>query len=86
MDPVPGGTTKFYARRFAHETVIHRADATFAVGAQFTVDQEVAFDALDEWIELGSRGTGRVMLGRSRSLCDERRVGCPADGTVGEDR
>ena len=31
-------------------------------------------------------GIGRVMLGRSRSLCDERRVGCPADGTVGEDR
>jgi len=33
--PVPGGTTKFYARRFAHETVIHRADAVLAVGAEF---------------------------------------------------
>jgi Mycothiol maleylpyruvate isomerase N-terminal domain len=36
--PVPGGSTKFYARRFAHETVIHRADATLAVGAEFTVE------------------------------------------------
>jgi uncharacterized protein (TIGR03083 family) len=52
--PVSGGTTTFYARRFAHETVIHRADATLAVGAEFTVDEEVALDALDEWMELGS--------------------------------
>jgi uncharacterized protein (TIGR03083 family) len=52
--PVPGGTTKFSARRFAHETVIHRADAPLAVGAAFTVDEEVAVDALDEWMELGS--------------------------------
>ncbi len=49
--PVPGGTTKFYARRFAHETVIHRADATLAIGAEFTLDEEVA---LDKWMELGS--------------------------------
>jgi uncharacterized protein (TIGR03083 family) len=52
--PVPGGSTKFYARRFTHETVIHRADATLAVGAEFTLDEEVALDALDEWMELGS--------------------------------
>lgn len=52
--PVPGETTRFYARRFAHETVIHRADATLAVGAEFTLDEEVALDALDEWMELGS--------------------------------
>jgi uncharacterized protein (TIGR03083 family) len=52
--PVPGGTTEFYARRFAHETVIHRADATLAVGAEFSVDEEVALDALDEWMELSS--------------------------------
>ena len=47
-------TTKFYARRFAHETVIHRADTTLAVGAEFTVNEEVAVDAIDEWMELGS--------------------------------
>ena len=27
------------------------------------MDEEVALDALDEWMELGSRGIGRVMLG-----------------------
>ncbi|HEX2301000.1 MAG TPA: maleylpyruvate isomerase family mycothiol-dependent enzyme, partial [Pseudonocardiaceae bacterium] len=52
--PVPGGTAAFYARRFTHETIIHRADATLALGAEFTVDEQVAVDAVDEWMELGS--------------------------------
>ncbi len=29
-------------------------DATLALGAPFTVGQEVALDAIDEWMELGS--------------------------------
>jgi uncharacterized protein (TIGR03083 family) len=52
--PVPSGTTSFYARRFTHETLIHRADATLAVGARYAVGQDVAVDAIDEWMELGS--------------------------------
>jgi uncharacterized protein (TIGR03083 family) len=52
--PVPGGSTNFYARRFTHETLIHRADATLALGADFTADTDVALDAIDEWMELGS--------------------------------
>ncbi|KIF74482.1 hypothetical protein QR77_11845 [Streptomyces sp. 150FB] len=52
--PVPGGSTEFYARRFTHETVIHRADATLALGAEFSVGQEVALDGVDEWMTLGS--------------------------------
>ncbi len=52
--PIPGETSGFLARRMAHETVIHRADAILALGAEFAVDQEVALDALDEWMELGS--------------------------------
>ncbi len=49
----PGGTPVFWARRMTHETVVHRADAAFAVGADFTVDDEVAIDALDEWMSFG---------------------------------
>lgn len=52
--PVPGGTAAFFARRFTHETVIHRADATLALGAEFILDQDVALDAVDEWMELGA--------------------------------
>ena len=52
--PVPGGTMRFYARRFTHETLIHRADAFLAVGTAFTTDPAVGIDAIDEWMELGS--------------------------------
>ncbi|GAA2708057.1 maleylpyruvate isomerase family mycothiol-dependent enzyme [Micromonospora olivasterospora] len=48
----PGST--FWARRFAHETLMHRLDAALALGAAFTVGEELALDALDEWMELGS--------------------------------
>jgi hypothetical protein len=34
--------------------VIHRVDATLALGTEFTVGEEVALDALHEWMELGS--------------------------------
>ncbi|MGY5135107.1 maleylpyruvate isomerase N-terminal domain-containing protein [Streptomyces nigrescens] len=69
----PGGTPEFWARRMVHETVVHRADADFAIAAAspaprtttpgpapapgvpaFTVAQEVATDALDEWMGFAS--------------------------------
>jgi uncharacterized protein (TIGR03083 family) len=52
--PIPHGAAAFYARRFAHETLIHRADATLALGGEFTAGPDVALDAIDEWMELGS--------------------------------
>jgi uncharacterized protein (TIGR03083 family) len=73
--PVPGGTTKFYARRFTHETLIHRADATLALSAEFIVDKDVALDAVDEWMELSSlpmhfevHPQMRELLGPGRTL------------------
>ncbi len=52
--PIPGGTAAFYARRFAHETAIHRADAMLGLGLPFAIDLAVAVDGIDEWMELGS--------------------------------
>ncbi|MBA2947472.1 maleylpyruvate isomerase family mycothiol-dependent enzyme [Streptomyces himalayensis] len=73
--PVPGQTAEFFARRFAHETLIHGADATLALGGDFTVDREVALDAFDEWMELGSlpemfeyHPEMRELLGPGRTL------------------
>ncbi len=73
--PVPGGTAMFYARRFTHETVMHRADAFLALGEPFAVDQEVAVDGLDEWMELGAlpmhfevHPVTRELLGPGRTL------------------
>ncbi|HEY7052765.1 MAG TPA: maleylpyruvate isomerase family mycothiol-dependent enzyme [Mycobacterium sp.] len=52
--PVPDGTASFYARRFTHETAVHRADATLALGEEYALEPDVAIDGIDEWLELGS--------------------------------
>jgi uncharacterized protein (TIGR03083 family) len=52
--PVAGGGSAFYARRFAQETAVHRADAAIALGLPFTLDPDVASDGVEEWLELGS--------------------------------
>jgi uncharacterized protein (TIGR03083 family) len=49
-----GSPMGFSARRMAHETAIHRSDATLALGAPYTVEPEVAVDGMDEWMTLGS--------------------------------
>jgi uncharacterized protein (TIGR03083 family) len=73
--PLAMAGTPFWARRFAHETLIHRADAALALGAGFVVEEEVAVDALDEWMELGSlpemfdyHPEQRELLGPGRTL------------------
>jgi len=68
------GTASFWARRFAHETLIHRADVTLAVDTEFTVAEDVALDAI-EWMELDSlpkhfeyKPQKRDLLGPGRTL------------------
>ncbi|MFB9909682.1 maleylpyruvate isomerase family mycothiol-dependent enzyme [Allokutzneria oryzae] len=50
--PLPGHRSRFFARRFAHETLVHRADAELALGIEFTAATDVLLDAVDEWLEL----------------------------------
>jgi uncharacterized protein (TIGR03083 family) len=66
--PVPAG---FWIRRMAHETLVHRADAQLAVGAEPepVIEAEVAADAIDEWLTLLTAGA----IGT-----DERTVALPA--------
>jgi uncharacterized protein (TIGR03083 family) len=51
--PVGDGGAAFYARRFTHETAIHRADAALALAVDYTLEPDVAVDGIDEWMELG---------------------------------
>jgi uncharacterized protein (TIGR03083 family) len=53
--PAPAG---FWIRRMAHETLVHRADAQLAAGAQpeSVIGAEVAADAIDEWLTLLAGG------------------------------
>lgn len=52
--PVPGMDGDFWPRRFAHETLVHRADAELALDRPFSADALVVADAIDEWFELGT--------------------------------
>ena len=40
----------FWARRMAHETAVHRADAQIAVGREPDLTPVLAADAIDEWL------------------------------------
>jgi len=55
--PTPAG---FWLRRMAHETLVHRADAQLAAGAEPepVIEAEVAADAIDEWLMLLTGGMG----------------------------
>lgn len=44
----------FWARRMAHETAVHRADAEIAVGRAPDLAAELAADAIDEWLGMMS--------------------------------
>ncbi|MBC2878542.1 MULTISPECIES: maleylpyruvate isomerase family mycothiol-dependent enzyme [Streptomyces] len=73
--PGPVVTTGFWARRMAHETAVHRADAALAAGVRYTLDDAVALDALDEWTAFaalpeayGPRPGAPDLLGPARTL------------------
>ena len=40
----------FWTRRMAHETAVHRADAELALGREFTLEADLAADAISEWL------------------------------------
>jgi uncharacterized protein (TIGR03083 family) len=42
----------FWARRMAHETLVHRVDGELASGTEPVIDPVLATDAIDEWLTL----------------------------------
>ncbi|ARX86693.1 hypothetical protein SMD44_06165 [Streptomyces alboflavus] len=79
--PVPGETSGFFARRFAHESLVHRADAALALGIDFTVlDEAVAVDAVDEWMELGTHPLQLQFFPEKRELLGGEHPALPGDG------
>ncbi|MCQ4214292.1 maleylpyruvate isomerase family mycothiol-dependent enzyme [Streptomyces longispororuber] len=62
----------FWARRMAHETVVHRADAALAAGAAYDVPPELAADAVDEWLQIVTYGQ---RIGFDQALIDLRGPG-----------
>jgi uncharacterized protein (TIGR03083 family) len=41
-----------WARRMAHETVVHRADGQITAGQEPVTDATIAADGIDEWLEI----------------------------------
>ncbi|MCF7551918.1 maleylpyruvate isomerase family mycothiol-dependent enzyme [Pseudonocardia sp. WMMC193] len=60
--------TRFWARRFAFETLVHRLDATQAAGLPVTVSPDTASAALDEWCELDAHPFHLEVHPRRREL------------------
>jgi uncharacterized protein (TIGR03083 family) len=48
----PGGCVGWWARRMAHEALVHRADTDAAAGQEFSVTPEIAADAIDEYLDV----------------------------------
>jgi uncharacterized protein (TIGR03083 family) len=63
----------FWIRRMAHETLVHRADAQLAAGAEpeAVIEAEVGADAIDEWLMLVTGG----ILGNAGELTQALPVG-----------
>ncbi|MFI5067457.1 MAG: maleylpyruvate isomerase family mycothiol-dependent enzyme [Streptosporangiales bacterium] len=58
----------FWARRMAHETAVHRADAEITVGVPPVIAGDLAADGIDEWLtELSAPADGEPDL-RSAAL------------------
>jgi len=60
----------FWIRRMTHETLVHRADAQLAAGAEPepAIAAEVAADAIDEWLMLLTHGIRGHSGGRTTAL------------------
>jgi uncharacterized protein (TIGR03083 family) len=59
----------YWARRMAHETLVHCADAQLAAGTPLTIAADLATDGIDEWLSLTSAfGTAATALPDGASL------------------
>ena len=62
---IPGGTTRFWFRRQAHEVAVHRVDAELAGGTAAPIATALAADGIAEWLDVVSV-FGADALTRSR--------------------
>jgi uncharacterized protein (TIGR03083 family) len=73
----PGSSVGWWARRMAHEAVVHRSDVDAAQGREFSVAPEVAADGIDEFLDVfvaASRAAQDGPAGPTMSVeCSDRK-------------
>lgn len=90
----PDHHVRFWSRRQAHETLVHRVDLELAAGTPPSVIPAVAADALDEWLGnlpwagafspnlAGLRGDGEILDVRATDVPDRWAITLEPDGFV----
>jgi uncharacterized protein (TIGR03083 family) len=71
------GVMRYWARRAAHEMVIHRCDAELANGSLGSIDADLAADGVDEYFEAVDRRLAKAITGDGETLhfhCTDRDV------------
>ncbi len=71
------GTAAYWARRGAHEMVIHRCDAEIANGSLGPIDADLAADGVDEFFDLARDRLASRLTGHGETLhfhCTDRDV------------
>ncbi|HEY3957683.1 MAG TPA: maleylpyruvate isomerase family mycothiol-dependent enzyme [Streptosporangiaceae bacterium] len=72
----------FWARRMAHETAVHVADAELATGHSPSIPADLAADAIDEWLMLlGQDSDGDMPLAAERQTLHLHATDDGLDGT-----
>ncbi|WP_037604997.1 maleylpyruvate isomerase family mycothiol-dependent enzyme [Streptacidiphilus rugosus] len=60
------GTSRWWGRRIAHETLVHRVDGDLTLGLPPQADAELAADNVDELLANAGDPTSRAFTGRER--------------------
>lgn len=61
----------FWARRMSNETAVHLADAELTLGREFTLEPELAADAISEWLQLLCSAPARRARPELAELCGD---------------
>ena len=64
----------FWARRMAHETAVHRADAELTLGREFILEANLAADAISEWLSLLSSAKAAAVRPELAALRGEGQI------------
>ena len=82
---IPGGTTRFWFRRQAHEVAVHRVDAELAGGTAAPIPTALAADGIAEWLDVVSVFGADALRGAGETVhfhCTDTDEGAPGEWLI----